>query len=384
MFMKKLLLSISLALATLSSLAQGKIQFHISRSSQKDITENVANALDLKLKQIMNRNSAASADMYNVFTIEPAIELTDVLTTDGLVQNVSVAQGNLTLVAKNMVDGMMYYSMTIPVKGDAVGNGEKAMLKMISNIKTTDAAYTRFIRIARQKIDEYYAANCGLILQQAQRLVEQERYDEAKSYLSAISVSLPCYEQASALEAEIAKFIPEQTMPEIVIVERVVEKPVEVEKIVEVEKVVEKPVVVEKVIEKPVVVEKVIEKPVEKPTSKPLNCSISISTQDYTFEIVSCKGNVSQKRITIQAKVTNVTADNRNGKYVNFNSAFTDEGIQLNSFETDGMYQDFPSKLTVPRNFYITKVDSKINGLAFVELKIDGTIVEIRNLPVEW
>lgn len=384
MFMKKLLLSISLALATLSSLAQGKIQFHISRSSQKDITENVANALDLKLKQIMNRNSAASADMYNVFTIEPAIELTDVLTTDGLVQNVSVAQGNLTLVAKNMVDGMMYYSMTIPVKGDAVGNGERAMLKMISNIKTTDAAYTRFIRIARQKIDEYYAANCGLILQQAQRLVEQERYDEAKSYLSAVSVSLPCYEQASALEAEIAKFIPEQTMPEIVIVERVVEKPVEVEKIVEVEKVVEKPVVVEKVIEKPVVVEKVIEKPVEKPAPKPLNCSISISTQDYTFEIVSCKGNISQKRITIQAKVTNVTADNRNGKYVNFNSAFTDEGIQLNSFETDGMYQDFPSKLTVPRNFYITKVDSKINGLAFVELKIDGTIVEIRNLPVEW
>lgn len=380
MFMKKLLLSISLALATLSSLAQGKIQFHISRSSQKDITENVANALDLKLKQIMNRNSAASADMYNVFTIEPAIELTDVLTTDGLVQNVSVAQGNLTLVAKNMVDGMMYYSMTIPVKGDAVGNGEKAMLKMISNIKTTDAAYTRFIRIARQKIDEYYAANCGLILQQAQRLVEQERYDEAKSYLSAVSVSLPCYEQASALEAEIAKFIPEQTMPEIVIVERVVEKPVEVEKIVEVEKVVEKPVVVEKVIEKPVVVEK----PVEKPAPKPLDCSISISTQDYTFEIVSCKGNISQKRITIQAKVTNVTADNRNGKYVNFNSAFTDEGIQLNSFETDGIYQDFPSKLTVPRNFYITKVDSKINGLAFVELKIDGTIVEIRNLPVEW
>lgn len=364
MFMKKLLLSISLALATLSSLAQGKIQFHISRSSQKDITENVANALDLKLKQIMNRNSAASADMYNVFTIEPAIELTDVLTTDGLVQNVSVAQGNLTLVAKNMVDGMMYYSMTIPVKGDAVGNGEKAMLKMISNIKTTDAAYTRFIRIARQKIDEYYAANCGLILQQAQRLVEQERYDEAKSYLSAVSVSLPCYEQASALEAEIAKFIPEQTMPEIVIVERVVEKPV----------------VVEKVIEKPVVVEK----PVEKPTPKPLDCSISISTQDYTFEIVSCKGNVSQKRITIQAKVTNVTADNRNGKYVNFNSAFTDEGIQLNSFETDGIYQDFPSKLTVMRNFHIIKVDSKINSLAFVELKIDGTIVEIRNLPVEW
>ena len=375
--MKKLLLSISFALSALSGLAQGEIQFHINRSSQKDITEAVANALDLKLKQIMNRNSAASADMYSVFAIEPAIELTDVLSTEGLVQNVSVAQGNLTLVAKNAVDGLMYYSVTIPVKGDAVGNGEKAMLKMISNIKVTDAVYTRFIRIARQKIDKYYAANCGLILQQAQRLFGQGRYGEARSYLSAVSISLPCYEQASALDAEIARNIPVETVPDTVVVEKVVERPVEVEKVVE------KPVVIEKIIEKPVIVENV-EKPVDDPVSGDADCEISISTQDFTFKVVRCFGNMMQKRITIQAEVTNVTGDNIKETLVKLVSAYTGDGVQLKSLDTDALWQDFPSRLTVPRNFYITKIDSKVQKISFAEISIGRTTVEIRNLPIEW
>ena len=209
--MKKLLLSMVLGLMTLSGHAQGEIQFHINRSTQKDITENVANALDLKLKQIMNRNSAATADACNVFAIEPSIELTDVVSTEGMVQNVSVAKGSLTLIAKNLVDGAMYYTMNIPVKGDAFGNSEKAMLKMISNIKMTDPAFTRFIRIARQKIEEYYEANCEVIIKKAKSLYAQKRYKEALNYLSAVSPSVPCYDQASELENEIAANVPEET-----------------------------------------------------------------------------------------------------------------------------------------------------------------------------
>ena len=181
-----------LGLMSMTGSAQGKLQFNINRSAQKDISENVVNALDLKLKQIMNRNSAAAADAYNVFAIDPSIELTDIVSTEGMVQNVSVAKGNLTLIAKNRIDGAMYYTMTIPVKGDAFGNNEKALLKLISNIKVTDPAFTRFIRISRQKIEEYYDANCSVILQKAKILSDQGKYKEAMSYLSAISPSLPC------------------------------------------------------------------------------------------------------------------------------------------------------------------------------------------------
>ncbi|MFA4181837.1 hypothetical protein [Xylanibacter rodentium] len=376
--MKRLLLFVVSGLTALSGFSQEKIQFHINRSAQENITGKVADALDLKLKQVMNRNSAAAADVYNVFAIDPAIELTDVVSTEGLVQNVSVAQGNLTLIARNMVDGTMYYSATIPVKGDALGSKESAMLKMISNIKVTDAVYTRFIRIARQKIDEYYAANCGTVLQKAQRLFEEGRYEEAQLYLKAVSPSLPCYEEANMLRQEIVRNIPTNTSPDTVVVEQVVEKPV----IVVIDRVVEKPVPVEQVVEKPVPVE---EKTVDRePVAEKLDCEISISTQDYTFKVLKCFGDMTQKRITIQAAVTNVTDRNFDQERVEFRSAFTTDGVKLNSLDTDGLYQEYPSRVTRPRNFYITGVNSKIPGLSFVKLGIGGTTVEIRNLPVQW
>ena len=360
----------TLGLLSLTGSAQGNLQFNINRSAQKDISENVVNALDLKLKQIMNRNSAAAADAYNVFAIDPSIELTDIVSTEGMVQNVSVAKGNLTLIAKNRIDGAMYYTMTIPVKGDAFGNNEKALLKMISNIKVTDPAFTRFIRISRQKIEEYYDANCSVILQKAKSLSDQGKYKEAMSYLSAISPSLPCYQQSSELEKEISANIPVEVPHDTVVVEK------EVEKIVEKE--------VEKIVEKPVIIEKVVEKPVATPTPDNLDCQISISTQDFTFKVIECVGDMTQRRITIKAAITNVTTGNIKNLWVRMLSAYTGEGVQLNELSCENYYQDFPSKITVPRNFYITKIDSKINKLSFVDLKLGDTVVEIRNLPLRW
>ena len=349
--MKKIFLSMMLGLLSLTGSAQGNLQFNINRSAQKDISENVVNALDLKLKQIMNRNRAAAADAYNVFAIDPSIELTDIVSTEGMVQNVSVAKGNLTLIAKNKIDGAMYYTMTIPVKGDAFGDKEKALLKMISNIKVTDPAFTRFIRISRQKIEEYYDANCSVILQKAKSLSDQGKYKEAMSYLSAISPSLPCYQQSSELEKEISANIPPEVPHDTVVVEKEVEK----------------------------VVEKEVEKIVEKP-----DCQISISTQDFTFKVIECVGDMTQRRITIKAAITNVTTGNIKNLWVRMLSAYTGEGVQLNELSCENYYQDFPSKITVPRNFYITKIDSKINKLSFVDLKLGDTVVEIRNLPVRW
>ena len=340
-----------LGLMSMTGSAQGKLQFNINRSAQKDISENVVNALDLKLKQIMNRNSAAAADAYNVFAIDPSIELTDIVSTEGMVQNVSVAKGNLTLIAKNKIDGAMYYTMTIPVKGDAFGDKEKALLKMISNIKVTDPAFTRFIRLSRQKIEEYYDANCSVILQKAKSLSDQGKYKEAMSYLSAISPSLPCYQQSSELEKEISANIPVEVPHDTVVVEKEVEK----------------------------IVEKEVEKIVEKP-----DCQISISTQDFTFKVIECVGDMTQRRITIKAAITNVTTGNIKNLWVRMLSAYTGEGVQLNELSCENYYQDFPSKITVPRNFYITKIDSKINKLSFVDLKLGDTVVEIRNLPVRW
>lgn len=384
--MKRLLILMLLCASSLWSFAQGDIQFTLLKAPQENLPLNVRDALDLKLKQVLTRNSAAAANQYNVFAVEPTIELTDVLTSEGLVQNVSVAVGELTLMAKNLVDGTVYYSMTIPVKGDAVGDNEKGMKTMIANLKSTDTAFTRFIRTTRQKIQDYYAANCATILQKSQSLYEQKKYDEALSYLSAISDALPCYEQAAVLQAELAKLMPDAPDTVIVqkVIEKIVEKPVEVEKIVEVEKVVERPVIVEKIVEKPVIVEKVVEKPVVTEAPK-LDCEITMSTNRLQFRVLKCTGNAAQQRITILAEVTNIDTDRNAEEYLKFTSAITNTGSECNNFEIEnGAWMKMPPRIPLRREFYVTKVFDKFSAFSYVELYIADTRVYIRNLPIKW
>lgn len=371
--MNKLWLLVLLCATSLATFAQ-EIQFTILKSAQPELSRSVADALDLRLKQVFTRNSAGSANQYNVFAIEPVFELSDVLTTDGLVQEVSVVKGELTLIAKNLVDGTMYYSMTIPVRANAVGNEEKAMKSMIGNIKSTDTKFTRFIRITRQKIQDYYAANCAIILQKAQALYNQQKYQEAVSYLSAISETLPCYEQVAVLQAELAQYAP--VGPDTVIVQKVVEMPVEVEKIVE------KSVVVEKIVEKPVIVEKVVEKPVAAPN---VNCEITYSTNRLQFKILKCYGNAAQQRVTILAEMTNVNTNRNTEEYMRFISAITDSGTECKNFEIqNGAWMRMPPRVPVRREFYVTKIFDKFPSFSYIELTIADTRVYIRNLPIQW
>ncbi len=351
--------------------AQSEIQFNILKTSQPDIPQSVVDALDLRLKQILTRNSAASANKYNVFAIEPTFELVDVLSTEGLMEEATIVKGELTLTAKNTIDGTLYYSLVIPVSGTGVGadvarSKEKAMTTMIANIKATDTKYTRFIRITRQKINDYYAANCATILMRAQNLFDQRKYQEAQAYLSAVSDALPCYEQAKVLLKEISEYT---GGPDTVIIERVVEKPV--------------------VIEKPVIVEKPVAPatPVVNQTPK-LNYDISISANDLDVKVVRCFGNEVQQRITIVLEVMNKNNDINNTE-VSFNSAFDLDGKEWN--HRGGMRDDYnwsytklPPMVSRKQEYYVLKVTEKIPGFSYVELKIRGAKVVIRNLAVEW
>ena len=127
--MKKTILLICLCLSTLTTWAQNaNIHFNIQKCETRNLSNNVVEALDLKLHQIFNRNSAAAADKYNAFVVVPQLALTNMLSTEGgVVRNVSLAQGELVLIAKNRVDSAEYYAVTIPLEGDAVGSKEKAL-----------------------------------------------------------------------------------------------------------------------------------------------------------------------------------------------------------------------------------------------------------------
>lgn len=359
--MKRMLLLVWGCIASIYLFAQGEIQFSLLKTSQKDIPQTISESLDLKLKQILTRNSAAAAGTYNVFAIEPVLELTDAMSSEGLMQNVSIVQGELTLIAKNLVDDAMYYSVVVPLNGHAVGDGDKAMKALVNSIKVTNVAFTRFIRIARQKIQDYYASNCGVILQKAQTLYEQRKYPEAVSYLSAVSEILPCYEQASVLLAELAKHTP--VGADTVVVERIVEQPVEIEK--------------------------VVEKPVPTEKTPALDCQVSISVNDLDVKVLKCYGNETQRRITIELEVLNRNAD-ITSSFVYFHSAYTPDGLEC---KKRGALRDranvsygvkFPSQVKLRQNYYVLEIPEKIQRFSYIELEIRGAKVIVRNLPVEW
>lgn len=149
--MKKILLQIVFFLSATIAMAQTDIQFSILKAEADGMSASVTNALDLKLRQVFDRNGAGAADLYNVFAIEPTISVEKIISTkDGVVLDVPIAQGELVLIAKNIIDGAEYYSTSIELEGESLGSKDKAMKSMIKGIKVTDPAYKQFINTARK------------------------------------------------------------------------------------------------------------------------------------------------------------------------------------------------------------------------------------------
>ena len=70
---------------------------------------------------------------YNVFVIEPVITVLDKQSTSGLMRNTTLVKGELTLVAKNRIDGSMYHSAVVSVSGQAAEGADpyKAMISAL-------------------------------------------------------------------------------------------------------------------------------------------------------------------------------------------------------------------------------------------------------------
>lgn len=372
--MRRILLAAWICLLSTGAMAQDKIHFTLQKPQPADLPEAVANALQQKLTQMLTRQSAAAAGAHGVFALQPSLEITDMMATEGMVQNTTVATAELTLVAFNRVDSTLFYSMTLPLETATVGNEEKALKALVASIEVTDRAFTRFIRISRQKIQEFYAANCDLILQKAQASADMERYEEAASYLSAMPDAAPCYLEAMDLLREIAPHLPADEIPaDTVIIREVVEKPVIVEKVVEV------PVEVEKTEpEKPVV-----EKPVQ-----PQDYELNVSVNDLDFKILDCFGDRMQQRVTLQVEFVNKNEDITRDKII-FSSAFSDEGVELKNLEVGNGYgywtmRNMPSRVALKQELYVTKVSKPFDSFSYLEVNVRGAKVVIRNLSVRW
>lgn len=112
----------------------------------------VAEVLRQKMLSVIGRIGCGceNAD----YLILPTLEVGDVRHTSGMVRNTTVAKGILTLeVVSADNKEIMWHSATIPLKA-IVDDGVNPAESLAKQIKPTDSAYVRFVRLARQKIAE--------------------------------------------------------------------------------------------------------------------------------------------------------------------------------------------------------------------------------------
>ncbi|EKT4553024.1 hypothetical protein JE945_002200 [Flavobacterium psychrophilum] len=211
--MKSIFLSILIAIG-LNSNAQGtatkndeasKITLATYVSEQIDnMPEAARSILTNKLDQIVTQNGMGSGEYNERFILTANINILtkDITPTTPPMQAYTL---DITLYIGDGYEGTKFASQSITVKG--VGeNQTKAYISALKNLKPNAPSYQTFIQTGKTKIIEYYKSKCDFIIKEAQRLANQNNFEEAIYNLTSVPEACQdCYNKCMNAVAPIYK-----------------------------------------------------------------------------------------------------------------------------------------------------------------------------------
>lgn len=182
--------------------AEYGIVLSVLLDDSEEIPHNAAQYLSNKLAQTITANGVGALDGFSRFFITARL---GVATRD-------IVPGPPTQIAENMeitlyiadyFDQKIFATTTINAKG--VGTNEsKAFINAVKNLNPHAAPIEAFVKKGKDKIIDYYRAQCDNIVKQAQSLATQKKYDEALYLLTSIpDAAGDCYDKALAATAAI-------------------------------------------------------------------------------------------------------------------------------------------------------------------------------------
>lgn len=427
--MKKYILSLMLLGGfACAALAQGTIHFTAITPDQNCYTDYGKDLIRKKVEQIIARNGAGATSIYNAFVIQPELNILEEKATEGLIQNVTLVKAEFSLTAKNIYDESVYGSVIVNVTGDATGDTEKALKALLSNIKSTNPAFTRFIRTTRDKILQHYNANCPTIIKKAQTMLSMDKIDDAIGYLSSVPEIVPCYEEAATMMTQAAQKAKSLECDQLLLLARSMYIMKEYEKALflltkitsdspcnagaraltdsiakysAIPAVAETPQPAETAEEAapapppaPVVpVAPAAPEPAPAaPAATPVpNYQLGISVPDLKFELISCEGNVANQSVILYCRMTN-SGPNEPRAYIAMETAIDGSGatyndvsqVALHGCSADYYGNNMPTDVPIGKCFIIKKVVKKVDKFAYVEIKARGAKIALRNVPVTW
>ena len=306
---------------------ESDVAFQAVKPEGKNLTEAQKTALQSKIERIIAKNNAGTISEHDAFGIKADIDIQDSKSSAGLVRNVTVLTAEVTLTAFNVADGSIYYSNSVRLETDVVGDAKLAMDKLINSIKVTDPQFVRFIRTARKRIAQWYNDR-ALPLP-----IRQEKKEPEVKHDTVVVVQ------------------------EVLVPQQPVEQPVQ-----------------EKT--------PVVEKPVPQKASA---YDITLSTGDIDFQILSTQVDLTRKRFSFTAKITNNKGSGTLERM--FKQAFDQDGNQLDNLKVTEnshyIYEDYPKDLGVRRTFMVDGITAQTTMLSYILLSVGRTEVVIKNLPVK-
>lgn len=380
-------LVIAMAVSASAVAQESAVKFKVLPLEGDGIPTNVESTIQRKLVSAFDRSKASTENVYNVFAVKVQYEITESSESEGFVREVATVGVDMTLSAVNIVDHEIYYTTTIPLSGSASGGTDAALKKLANSIKVNDPVYVRFIRNARNRIADYYAENCAIVVEKARRLVQLKEYEVAACYLSAITPEVSCYDDASTLFSEIVPFITEPTVtePDTVVIERVIEVPTKPDTVVVEVQAKPDTVVVDRVVEVPVRQQPTPTAPVAPKYEQP---DIVIDNNNFDFKIVSCTGDLSRQSIVIEVLLKNRDKNfTETSTWTNFYTAIDDKGNSLdNRCYRDGndINLRLPYNVELRSYYTINNIREKFSKLSYAEFRFSGVKVRVSNLKVNW
>ncbi|MDD2821846.1 MAG: hypothetical protein PHW29_11335 [Flavobacterium sp.] len=176
----------------------GKIALTVYIPSQESMTEHTTIMLTNKLNQVLSTNGIANSSYNSRFIITANV---NVMTKDltATAPSMTALTLDVTLYIGDGIDGKKFASKSLTLKG--VGTNEtKAYIDAMKTINQNDAGIQYFVTNAKDKIIDYYNANCAKLIKDVQVLDKQSLFEEAIFKLSSIPVECTnCFNKTMAI-----------------------------------------------------------------------------------------------------------------------------------------------------------------------------------------
>lgn len=173
--------------------------------STENISDNAAEMLYNRLNQAVSLNGMASTDNSNKFLMIPSVTITSVEPTT-TVPIKYVAELEISLFIVDNSEKLLISQEILTRKGVA-DNESNAVMESIKSLKGRDPKLKKMIVNAKNKITEYYNAECEKIIETITTYLEMEMYDEALNELNAIpqiDAELECYKNSIDILSKIS------------------------------------------------------------------------------------------------------------------------------------------------------------------------------------